>query len=192
MVTVGVLALQGAFRRHAEAIDTLGETAREVRLPEELDGVNALILPGGESTAMSLLLGANGLTEPLRGCIAGGMPVFGTCAGMILMAEKVLDGRPDQVQLSDVPITVRRNGYGRQLASFEADIPMGGQARPFRGVFIRAPRVEAVGEGVEVLGVVDDDPVLIRYQNVLAASFHPELTPDSRLHQMFLEMVRTG
>ncbi len=138
---------------------------------------------------MSLLLEANGMAEPLRDLIAGGMPVFGTCAGMILMAEKVLDGRPDQVQLSDVPMTVRRNGYGRQLASFEADIQIEGQADPFRAVFIRAPKVEAVGDDVEVLATVDGDPVLIRYKNVLAAAFHPELTPDTRLHEMFLRMI---
>lgn len=188
-MTVGVLALQGAFQRHVEAIEALRHSAREVRLPEELAGVDALVLPGGESTAMSLLLEANGMAEPLRDLVAGGMPVFGTCAGMILMAEKVLDGRPDQVQLSDVPMTVRRNGYGRQLASFEADIQIEGQADPFRAVFIRAPKVEAVGDDVEVLATVDGDPVLIRYKNVLAAAFHPELTPDTRLHEMFLQLV---
>ncbi len=189
MATVGVLALQGAFRRHVEAIQALGQPACEIRLPADLERVEALVLPGGESTAMSLLLGANGLTEPLRAMLEAGTPVFGTCAGMILMADTVLDGRPDQVQLSDVPITVRRNGYGRQLASFEADIQIEGKVEPFRAVFIRAPRVEAVGEGVEVLATVDEDPVLIRYRSVLAAAFHPELTPDLRLHELFLEMI---
>jgi 5'-phosphate synthase pdxT subunit len=158
-------------------------------MPQELEGVDSLVLPGGESTAMSLLLEANGMTDPLRTMIEAGTPVFGTCAGMILLAETVLDGRPDQVQLSNVPITVRRNGYGRQLASFEADIPLEGEVEPFRAVFIRAPRVEAIGEGVEVLATVDDDPVLIRYGSVLAAAFHPELTPDLRLHRAFLEMT---
>jgi len=189
LATVGVLALQGAFRRHVEAIKTLGENAVEVRMPRDLDAIDALILPGGESTAMSLLLGANGMAEPLRDLIGVGMPVFGTCAGMILVAEDVLDGRDDLVQLADVPITVRRNGYGRQLASFEADIAISGDDDPFRAVFIRAPRVEAVREGVEILATVDNDPVLIRYRSVLAAAFHPELTHDLRLHKLFLEMI---
>ncbi|MFW2382418.1 MAG: pyridoxal 5'-phosphate synthase glutaminase subunit PdxT [Acidimicrobiales bacterium] len=189
LVTVGVLALQGAFRRHVEAIKTLGANAVEVRMPTDLDRIDGLILPGGESTAMSLLLGANGMTEPLRDLIGAGMPVFGTCAGMILMAERVLDGRDDLVRLSDVPMTVRRNGYGRQLASFEADIAISAEAEPFRAVFIRAPRVEAVGDDVEVLATVDRDPVLIRYKNVLASAFHPELTPDTRLHEKFLRMI---
>ncbi len=189
MTTVGVLALQGAFQRHIEAVEACGASARAIKLPDELDGVDALVLPGGESTAMSLLLGANGMTEPLRDLIAGGMPVFGTCAGMILMAEKVLDGRSDQVQLSNVPITVRRNGYGRQIASFEADLPIDGHDEPYRAVFIRAPKVEAVGDGVDVLASVDDDPVLIRSGRVLAAAFHPELTDDLRLHKLFLEMA---
>ncbi|NNE95299.1 MAG: pyridoxal 5'-phosphate synthase glutaminase subunit PdxT [Acidimicrobiales bacterium] len=186
MTRIGVLALQGAFRRHVEALEALGVTGVEVRAPADLDGIDGLILPGGESTAMSLLLGANELTEPCRDVIAGGLPVFGTCAGMILLAEKVLDGRSDQVQLSDVPITVRRNGYGRQLASFEADLEIAGETEPFRAVFIRAPKVEQVDPAVEVLATVDDDPVLIRYRNVLAAAFHPELTPDLRLHRVFL------
>ncbi len=189
LTTVGVLALQGAFQRHIEAIETCGATARAIKLPDQLEGLDGLILPGGESTAMSLLLGANGMTEPLRAAIAGGLPVFGTCAGMILMAETVLDGRSDQVQLSKVPITVRRNGYGRQIASFEADIPIEGDSDPYRAVFIRAPKVEAVGDDVEVLASVDGDPVLIRHGKVLASAFHPELTDDLRLHQLFLQML---
>lgn len=189
LTTVGVLALQGAFQRHIDAIEACGVTARAIKLPEELVGIDALILPGGESTAMSLLLGANDLTEPLQALIANGLPVFGTCAGMILMAEKVLDGRPDQVQLAEIPITVRRNGYGRQIASFEADLPIEGDSDPYRAVFIRAPKVEVVGEEVEVLASVDGDPVLIRCGNVLASAFHPELTDDLRLHRLFLEMV---
>ncbi len=191
--TIGVLALQGAFQRHIQAVESLGANARAVRLPEDLDGVDALMLPGGESTAMSLLLGANAMTDPLRALIADGMPVFGTCAGMILLAEKVLDGRPDQVQLAQLPITVRRNGYGRQVASFEADlvVPALGleDDEPFRAVFIRAPKVEAVGQGVEVLAEVDGDPVLVRSGPLFAAAFHPELTPDMRLHRAFLNSL---
>lgn len=191
MITVGVLALQGAFERHVEAVRQLGHRAHEVRLPHELDAVDALILPGGESTAMSLLLGANELTEPLTKLVHDGLPTFGTCAGMILLATHVLDGRPDQVQVGSLDISVRRNGYGRQLASFEADLaaPAIGIAadEPFRAVFIRAPRVERVGAGVHVLASVDGDPVLVRSGSMLASAFHPELTPDLRLHRAFLE-----
>ena len=190
MTSVGVLALQGAFQLHIQALESLGVNAPAIRLPDELEGVDALVLPGGESTAMSLLLGANRMTEPLRELIASGIPIFGTCAGMILLAEKVLDGRSDQVQLATMPITVRRNGYGRQLASFEADLAvpsLGIHAdQPFRSVFIRAPRVEAVGDGVEVLAEVDGDPVLVRSGSLMAAAFHPELTQDMRLHEAFL------
>jgi 5'-phosphate synthase pdxT subunit len=189
LATVGVLALQGAFERHIDTIQSLGHTARAVKLPADLQGLDSLILPGGESTTMSLLLGANGLIEPIRQLIARGLPVFGTCAGMILLAETVLDGRSDQVQLAALPITVRRNGYGRQVASFEADLLIEGEDEPFRAVFIRAPKVEAVGEGVDVLARVDSDPVLVRMGSMLAAAFHPELTDDLRLHRLFLQMV---
>jgi 5'-phosphate synthase pdxT subunit len=190
-VKVGVLALQGAVRPHLAALAVLGATPVEVRTPEDLAGVDALVLPGGESTTMSRLLGTSGLRDPLAGRLAAGLPVLGTCAGMILLATEVLDGRADQRSLGAVDITVRRNAFGRQVDSFEADLdvdwgdaPVG--PGPFHAVFIRAPVVEASGPGVEVLATVDDRPVLARQGPVIVASFHPELTDDLRLHHLFL------
>jgi pyridoxal 5'-phosphate synthase pdxT subunit len=185
-VKIGVLALQGAFREHAEALDALGVDVSFVRRPEHLSALDALVLPGGESTTISKLLVANGLVEPLRERLADGLPVLGTCAGMILLAAEVLDGRPDQLSFGAIDIAVRRNGYGRQVDSFEADLAvadLGGP--PLRAVFIRAPVVERVGEGVEVLARVDDRPVLVRQGPVTVAAFHPELTDDDRLHAAF-------
>lgn len=186
-----MLALQGAFHLHVQAIGDLGHTGRQIRLAHELDAVDALILPGGESTAMSLLLGSNELTDPVTKLVKDGLPTFGTCAGMILLAIDVLDGRPDQVQVGVLDISVRRNGYGRQLASFEADMvvpELGIEAEdPFRAVFVRAPRVERVGPEVTVLATVDDDPALVRSGSILASAFHPELTPDLRLHRYFVD-----
>ena len=186
-VKIGVLALQGAFAAHAECLQEIGVETLEVRNTEDLDRVGALLMPGGESSTMSHLLLTSGLFGPLGERIASGMPVFGTCAGMILLASEVLDGRPDQVNFSAIDISVRRNAFGRQVDSFEraVDTPMG----DFHGVFIRAPRIERVGESVETVGSLGDEPVLVRRDNVLAASFHPELTGDARLHRYFVETM---
>ena len=188
--TVGVLALQGAFQAHARALAECGAHAVEVRTPEHLTQVDALVMPGGESTAMSRLLVTSGLFEPLADRIGSGLPVFGTCAGMILLAAHVLDGRPDQRSFGAIDITVRRNGYGRQVDSFEADVPVAGLGdAAFHAVFIRAPLVERAGPGVEVLAEVDGHPVLCRQGTVTVASFHPELTHDRRLHERFCQEV---
>ncbi len=184
---VGVLALQGDVREHVAALTDAGAHAVEVRLPEHLAGVDALVLPGGESTTMSLLVRSAGLFEPVAERLADGMPAFGTCAGMILLAAEVLDGRPDQRSFSAIDVTVRRNAFGRQVDSFETDLDVDGLAGGrFPAVFIRAPVVERVGEGVEVLAAVDERPVLCRQGPVLAAAFHPELSDDLRLHKLFL------
>ncbi len=189
-IQVGVLALQGAFRAHEEALSTLGIESRQVRTPAQLAEVDALVMPGGESTTMSKLLESSGLFEPLAERIGDGMPVFGTCAGMILLATAVLDGRPDQRSFGAIDIAVRRNGYGRQIDSFETDIDVAGLDEPFHAVFIRAPKVESVGAGVEVLATHDGVPVVARHDNVFVASFHPELTGDARLHAEFVRSIR--
>jgi 5'-phosphate synthase pdxT subunit len=191
-VKVGVLSLQGAFREHCEVLDALGIECVEVRVPEHLGGVDALILPGGESTTMTRLLETSGLREPLTGLLRDGLPTLGTCAGLILMARDVLDGRADQVPLGVLDVTVRRNGYGRQRDSFEADLDVGGLTGPaFPGVFIRAPVVERVGASVEVLAEYAGDPVLLRDGIVWGSTFHPELSGDLRVHQRFLQEVST-
>jgi pyridoxal 5'-phosphate synthase pdxT subunit len=186
----GVLSLQGAFREHREVLDALGVDAVEVRVPAHLSGVDALFLPGGESTTMSRLLDTSGLFDPVRELVHDGVPAFGTCAGMILLARDVVDGRPDQHGFDLLDVRVRRNGYGRQIASFEADLDVrdvpGGS---FRGVFIRAPFVERVGPGVEVLAEHEGVPVLVREGSVWASSFHPELSGDLRLHERFVHEV---
>jgi 5'-phosphate synthase pdxT subunit len=189
---VGVLALQGAFAAHARAFAELGATVAEVRVPDDLDGLDAIAMPGGESTTMSRLLLTSGLFDALKPRIADGLPVFGTCAGMILLATEVLDGRPDQVSFGAIDLTVRRNGYGRQVDSFEADLRLAGaeaSAPPYHAVFIRAPLVESVGPNVEVLAEHDGHPVLVRQGAITAAAFHPELTDDQRLHARFLSDV---
>ena len=186
---IGTLALQGAFRAHVERLRAFGVDAVEVRTPAELGRCDALVMPGGESTTMSNLLATSGLFEPIAERIESGMPTFGTCAGMILLAVKILDGRSDQRSFGVLDIAVRRNGYGRQIDSFEADLDVEGFADPFHGVFIRAPRIETVGEDVEVLASYDDEPVLVRHGHLMAASFHPELTTDGRLHGLFVEAV---
>jgi 5'-phosphate synthase pdxT subunit len=189
---IGVLALQGAFALHRRALVELGADVSEVRTPAELAEVDALVMPGGESTTMSRLLGTSGLAEPLAERLAAQMSVFGTCAGMILLATEVLDGRPDQLTFGAVDISVRRNGYGRQVDSFETDLTVAGiehPERPLHAVFIRAPKVERVGPGVEVLAEHDGVPVLCRQGHVLVASFHPELSDDRRLHARFLQEV---
>jgi 5'-phosphate synthase pdxT subunit len=186
---VGVLALQGAFAAHQDVFERCGADTRQVRVAADLEGLDALAMPGGESTTMSRLLTTSGLFDPLAERIAGGLAIFGTCAGMILLATEVLDGRPDQRSFGAMDIAVRRNGYGRQVDSFEADISVLGLDAPFHAVFIRAPKVEAVGEGVDVLAEHDGVPVLLRSGNMFVASFHPELTPDDRLHSQFLQEV---
>jgi 5'-phosphate synthase pdxT subunit len=186
---VGVLALQGAFAAHARVLADLDVEAVEVRTPADLGGVDALVLPGGESTTMSMLLESSGLFDPLAARLADGLPVFGTCAGMILLAADVLDGRPDQRTFGAIDVVVRRNAYGRQVDSFEADLDVAGLVDPFHAVFIRAPGVEQAGEGVEVLAEHEGRPVLARQGVVTVASFHPELSGDARLHRRFLEEV---
>lgn len=189
---VGVLALQGAFAAHAERLSGLGASVVEVRTPTDLIGVRALVLPGGESTTMSRLLVTSGLFDALKGRLAEGFPVFGTCAGMILLATETLDGRPDQQNFGAIDITVRRNGYGRQVDSFETDLDLADSSlgpEPFHAVFIRAPLVVAAGPDVEVLAEHGGHPVLARQGPVLVASFHPELTADARLHARFLQEV---
>ncbi len=185
--TVGVLALQGAFAAHIAILRSIGVDTVEVRTAEQLASVDGLVLPGGESTTMSMLLERFGLLEPLRSRIHDNqLPVFGTCAGMILLADEILDGRADQHCLKALPLSARRNGYGRQLASFETDIEVSGLDEPFHGIFIRAPIVERIGDAVEVLAEVDGQPVLCRHEGVTVASFHPELSGDSRLHRRWL------
>jgi 5'-phosphate synthase pdxT subunit len=184
---IGILALQGAFREHREVLDALGVETVEVRVPSDLSAVDALVLPGGESTTMSKLLDSSGLREPLGARVRDGLPALGTCAGLILLAHEVLDGRPDQPPLDAIDCTVRRNAYGTQLQSFEAPIAVAGLAGgAFPGVFIRAPVVERVGPGVEVLAEHDGRPVLCRSGPVWVSTFHPELSGDLRIHQSFI------
>jgi 5'-phosphate synthase pdxT subunit len=187
---VGVLALQGGFAEHAAALDTLGAHTVEVRTPEHLAGVDAIVLPGGESTTLSLLLDSSGLRDALGERLSEGTPVLGTCAGLILLAADVRDGRPDQRSFAVLDVAVVRNGYGRQRDSFEAplEIPAVGPD-PFPGVFIRAPRITATGADVDILATLEGDPVLVQQGPVVAASFHPELAGDLRLHRLFLERL---
>jgi pyridoxal 5'-phosphate synthase pdxT subunit len=187
--TVGVLALQGAFARHLAVLRELGCKAREVRTPAHLGDVDALVLPGGESTTMSMLLESQGLFEPLAARLDEGMPAFGTCAGMILLGAGVLDGRPDQRSFAAIDLDARRNAYGRQVDSFECDLDVAGLSDPFHAVFIRAPGVARCGDAVEVLARVGDAPVLCRQGSVLVSAFHPELTDDTRVHQLFLRGI---
>lgn len=185
---VGVLALQGAFAAHQQVLESLGEATAQVRTPSDLARVDTLVMPGGESTAMSRLLVTSGLFDEVKERVADGMPVFGTCAGMILLAKEVLDGRPDQLSFGAIDISVRRNGYGRQVDSFESDIEVVGLDHAFHAVFIRAPKVCAVGPAVDVLATHEGVPVLVRHGHVMVASFHPELTGDARLHAMFVQL----
>jgi 5'-phosphate synthase pdxT subunit len=175
---IGVLAVQGNFREHAAMLRGLGADPVEVRKPEELGGLDGLVIPGGESTAIMRLVRLYGLEDAIR---EFRRPVFGTCAGMILL---------DRRHLGMLDLEVERNAYGRQVASFEADLELAGDDRPLRGVFIRAPRVSGVGADVEVLAVHDGVPVLLRQGRILVASFHPELTDDTRVHERFLDLVR--
>src|SRR5919204_4730940 len=177
-MTIGVLALQGNFREHAAMLRRLGANVVEVRKPEQLEGLDGLVIPGGESTAITRLIRLYGLEEAIRRFEGA---VFGTCAGMILV---------DRDHLGLVDLGVRRNAYGRQVASFEADLDLAGEAEPLRGVFIRAPRVADVGPEVQVLAEHDGEPVLVQQGRILAAAFHPELTDDTRVHERFLDLVR--
>jgi pyridoxal 5'-phosphate synthase pdxT subunit len=190
-MTVGVLALQGAFAEHARMLRQLGQDVVEVRLPEQLESIDRLIIPGGESTTIGKLLVAYGLLEPIRERAQRGLPVWGTCAGMILLARDIAEGRPEgQPALGLMDITARRNAFGRQLDSFEADLHVAGlEDAPFRAVFIRAPVIERIGAGVEPLAALDDSRVVAARQgHLLATAFHPELTEDPRLHQLFLDL----
>jgi 5'-phosphate synthase pdxT subunit len=197
---VGVLALQGDVREHLAGLEAAGALGSAVRRPAELDDVDALVIPGGESTTMYKLAVAFDMFEPLRERVAAGMPVYGSCAGMIMLADRLVDGIEGQLTLGGLDITVRRNAFGRQIDSFEASVPLSGvYGPPFHAVFIRAPWVESVGPSVEVLGRVPDSPsgngdagriVAVRQGVLLATAFHPELTGDHRVHTLFVEVVR--
>ncbi|CAD5929024.1 pyridoxal 5'-phosphate synthase glutaminase subunit PdxT [Streptomyces cyaneofuscatus] len=188
---IGVLALQGDVREHLIALASADAQARPVRRPEELAEVDGLVIPGGESTTMSKLAVLFGMMEPLREQVRAGMPVYGTCAGMILLAEKILDPRSGQETVGGIDMIVRRNAFGRQNESFEAAVEVAGiDGGPVEGVFIRAPWVESVGAEAEVIAEHGGHIVAVRQRNVLATSFHPELTGDHRVHALFVEMVR--
>ncbi len=189
MKKIGVLALQGAFVEHVSVLNRLGVETSLVRLPQELDGIDGLVIPGGESTTIGKLMRAYSLVSPLKELIAGGLPVFGTCAGMILLAKQTTD--PNDYSLGAVDIRVRRNAFGRQVDSFETElsVPVLGDT-PFHAVFIRAPWIEKIGDGVKVLAQLHDGtPVAARSKNVLVTAFHPELTGDMRFHAYFLKMI---
>jgi 5'-phosphate synthase pdxT subunit len=193
---VGVLALQGDVREHLATLRELGAEAVTVRRPEELAAVDALVVPGGESTTMTKLAARFGLLEPLRAAVAAGLPVYGSCAGMIVLADRLLDAPPDQVTVGGLDVTVRRNAFGRQVDSFESQVEVDGvPGGPVHAVFLRAPWVEQAGEGVQVLGRVEGGPadgriVAVRQANLVATSFHPELTGDRRVHALFVDIVR--
>ncbi|MEU4095461.1 pyridoxal 5'-phosphate synthase glutaminase subunit PdxT [Streptomyces sp. NPDC026673] len=192
--TIGVLALQGDVREHLVALAEADALARPVRRPEELAEVDGLVIPGGESTTMSKLATLFGLMEPLRERIREGLPVYGTCAGMIMLADKILDGRDDQETFGGIDMIVRRNAFGRQNESFETAVEVDGvDGGPVEGVFIRAPWVESTGSGVEILArLADGTVVAVRQDALLATSFHPELTGDHRVHRLFVDMVRAA
>jgi 5'-phosphate synthase pdxT subunit len=207
-VDIGILALQGDVAEHRAALTEIGVAPRAVRRPDDLAGLDGIILPGGESTTMSMLLASSGLADPLGKELGAGLPALGTCAGMILLGTKAVDGRPDQRCFGAIDITVRRNGFGRQLESFECDVAVSVfPDRPLHAVFIRAPLVQSSGPAVEVLATLDAPPaslagdgdattgsegavpVLCRQGAVLVAAFHPELTPDRRVHELFVSMI---
>ena len=188
-VLVGVLALQGAFDAHVQRLTDLGIESRLVKNTSDLVDLDGIILPGGESTTMSNLLLASDLGVELSKRLHDGLPVFGTCAGMIMMARTIHDGRPDQISLDVMDIQVRRNGYGRQNDSFEQDISITSLDSPFHALFIRAPVIESIGNDVEVLASIDERPVLVRQAYALASSFHPELVTDLRVHEIFLSII---
>ena len=195
--TIGVFALQGDVREHLRALEGLGADAISVRRPAELEACDGLVLPGGESTTMSKLARTFDLFEPLQKRIRGGMPTFGTCAGMIMLADRVEGGTADQETLGGLDITVRRNAFGRQVDSFEGDLEFAGLAAPVHAVFIRAPWVEQVGPEVEVLARVSGGEaagriVAVRQGHLMATSFHPEVDDDGRIHQLFVDLVSTS
>jgi pyridoxal 5'-phosphate synthase pdxT subunit len=185
---IGVLALQGAVREHLRMLELAGAEATAVKRPEQLAGLEGLVIPGGESTTISKLMHQYGLFEPVREMAASGKPLFGTCAGLILLAKRIEGTESAHLALMD--ITVRRNAFGRQRESFEADLPVAGVADDFRAVFIRAPYITEAGPGVDVLSRIDDKIVAVRQGHLLASAFHPELTDDVRMHAYFVEMVR--
>lgn len=196
MANIGVLALQGGYREHHQALEAVGATVHQVRSAEDLAQIEGLVIPGGESTTISLLAVNNGLREPIRKCIAEGMPAFGSCAGMIMLADEVLDGREDRPSFGGIDMTVRRNAFGSQVDSFETDlnVPAIGP-QDFPAVFIRAPWVERVGAQVTVLSQLTQPDsaariVAVRQGNLLATAFHPELTPDTRIHALFCAIVK--
>jgi 5'-phosphate synthase pdxT subunit len=187
-VRIGVLALQGDFREHIAALSRLGVEPVAVRVPGDLEGLDGLVVPGGESTTIGMLAERYGLLEPLRQAAADGLPILGTCAGMIFLAAGTT-GSAGQPQLGVLDVVVDRNAFGRQVSSFEADLAVKGMEGKMRGVFIRAPRVHRAGPGVEVLASVDGHPVMVRQANLLATAFHPELSGDLRIHRLLLEMA---
>ncbi|WP_236705554.1 pyridoxal 5'-phosphate synthase glutaminase subunit PdxT, partial [Frankia sp. ACN1ag] len=190
---IGILALQGDVREHARALSAVGARPVEVRRAAELAAVDGLVLPGGESTTIGRLLRVFELLEPLRAAVVAGLPVFGSCAGMILLARDVVDGRPDQPLIGGLDMVVRRNAFGRQVDSFEVDLDVDGvEGPPVHAVFIRAPWVEKAGDTVEVLARVAEAPVAVRQGPLLATAFHPELTGDSRMHRLFVDIVRSS
>ena len=190
-LTIGVLAVQGDVREHVRVLTSLGAQAHGIRRPTELSDLDGLVIPGGESTTMDKLVRAFDLFDPLRALIAGGLPVYGSCAGMIMLADRIAEGRPDQQTLGGLDITVRRNAFGRQVDSFEEDIEFVGlDGGPVRAVFIRAPWVEDAGDGVDVLARAAGKIVAVRQGALLATSFHPEVTGDTRVHELFVEMCK--
>ena len=189
---VGVLALQGDVREHRRALEAAGAVVRSVRTAAELDGLDGIVLPGGESTTIGRLLDVFGLLSPLRDALGAGLPAYGCCAGMVLLADEVVGGPPGQVLLGGLDVTVRRNAFGSQVHSFEAPLTVAGLDSDLHAVFIRAPWVERAGPGVEVLAEVRGHPVAVRQGDLLATSFHPELTGDVRLHALFVQVVRTS
>ena len=186
---IGVFALQGDVREHLATLTALGAEAFPVRRPQELDRCDGIVFPGGESTTMAKLARTFDLLEPLRARIKDGLPAFGTCAGMILLADRILDGAPGQETIGGLDVTVRRNAFGRQVDSFESDLSLKGLDEPVHAVFIRAPWVEEAGQGVEVLAEAEGHPVAVRQGHLLATSFHPEVEDDGRIHQLFLDLL---
>jgi 5'-phosphate synthase pdxT subunit len=187
MRRVGVLALQGDFREHVALISDLGAQPMTVKTPAELESVDALIIPGGESTTIGKMAVRFGLMDPLRKAVRSGLPTYGTCAGLILLANSLTEG--DQPLIGGLDVVVRRNAFGRQNESFEADISIDGMDETFHAVFIRAPWIEKAGAEVEVLAAIDEHPVMVQQNNILASSFHPELTGDDRIHQTLLNLI---
>jgi 5'-phosphate synthase pdxT subunit len=189
---VGILAIQGDVIEHRHALERIGAETTEIRLPEQLDGVDGLIIPGGESTTIVQLIDIYDLRDVIRDKVKSGLPTWGTCAGMIVLADRLTDRRPDPLRLMNIDVS--RNAFGRQVDSFEQDLEIDGvDGPPFRAVFIRAPVVNSAGPGTRILARLDDGrPVAVRQGGMLATSFHPELTDDSRVHQLFVRMIETG